>query len=79
MERVHADTCVVINAFKGAEDVVRKRCQGLLGNPDIEVLFSDGGVDMLHRAATLGNNLNLPTADEALTAATGFLPLGGSI
>ncbi len=38
-----------------------------------------GSVVMLHRAATLGNNLNLPTADEALTAATVFLPLGGSI
>jgi predicted nucleic acid-binding protein len=41
VERVYADTCVVINAFKGAQDVVRKRCQELLGNPDIEVLFCD--------------------------------------
>jgi len=41
--------------------------------------FGPGGVDLLHRAATLGNNLNLPTADEALTAATVFPPLGGSI
>ncbi len=48
MQRVYADACVVINAFKGAEFSVRNRCQNLLGDPNIEVLFSD-----LHRVELL--------------------------
>ena len=48
MQRVYADACVVINEFKGTEFSVRNRCQYLLGDPNIEVLFND-----LHRLELL--------------------------